>query len=81
MSDLQTWSVPTLRALRQSRPDLVVAVAWNKDGEPTLFRTTPEGHAHLGNLLRMNGLVRAATEGSWRPAPSRVDIERKLDAP
>lgn len=78
MSDLQTWPVPTLRELRGSRPDLVEALAWNKDGDPVQFRPSPEGHVYLGNLMRMNGKVRAATEGSWRLAPSRADIAQRL---
>lgn len=81
MSDLGLWPVPTLRQLvKGGRSDLVVAIAWNKDGEPTQFRTTPEGHAHLGNLMQMNALVRRAKgEGDWRQPRSRLDIVEKLE--
>ncbi len=81
MSDLGLWPVPTLRELvRQGRKDLVVAIDWNKDGEPTRYRTTSEGNAHLGNLMKINALVRRAKgEGDWRPLKGRLDIVEAME--
>lgn len=81
MSDLQTWPVPTLRELHKARPSLVEIIQWTKDGAPSLFRTTLEGHAYLGDIMRMNALVERARGEGDRPKPrGQWELAEKLAA-
>lgn len=71
--------VPTVRELlSQGRTDLVVAVDWNADGEPTIFRLTTAGYEHLGAIMRRNAAEAvAAGAGEWVQPPSRTDLGKK----
>lgn len=51
---------------------LAYAVDWTKEGVPTRYRVTEEGHALLGRLMRENGLeAQINGEADWTQPPSR----------
>lgn len=64
--------VPTVRELQREDEKLVKAIKWDKDGVPTMFRVTDEGHALLGKIMRWNATIAVARgEGDWVRPPSR----------
>lgn len=67
MSDLQHFPVPTLRELVERGDERFVRpLAWTKDGAPTMFRVTDEGHAYLGMIMKSNALLDIARGiGDW----------------
>lgn len=81
MSDLQVWPVPTLRELQKQYPEMVEILSWNKEGAATTFRPLAAGHAHLGNLMRMNALVARAKGEGFLPKPrGQWELAEKLKA-
>jgi hypothetical protein len=63
--------IPTVREL--AARGLAHAVDWTREGVPTRWRVTEEGHALLGRLMRENGLE-AQINGTadWTQPASRI---------
>lgn len=47
---------PTARELYEMKDGLAEAVDFNRNMEPTRFRLTDKGHAHLGEIMRWNAM-------------------------
>ena len=63
--------VPTVAEL--VRRGLAHPTQWTKDGAPSRYSITPEGHALLGRIMRENGLeAQINGAGDWHPPPSRL---------
>lgn len=63
--------IPTVAEL--VKRGLAEATGWTREGVPTRYRVTAEGHALLGRLMRENGLE-AQINGTadWQQPPSRL---------
>lgn len=62
--------VPTVREL--AHRGLAYPIDWTRDGIPTRWRVTDEGHALLGKIMRQNGLeAQILGLADWTPPPGR----------
>jgi hypothetical protein len=75
----QLEHVPTVRELYERGDGSVVAAAWDKEGNPTVFRVLDRGHVAMGAPMRRNAAaLREAGAADWVQPPSRDDIGRAI---
>lgn len=71
---------PTIREMYEMKEGLAEVVQRNKDGDPTVFRLTDKGNAHLGEIMRRNAaasIARGSADQEAVDAVRRAAKERR----